>query len=88
MYEDVWNMPLGRVAEKWGVSGTTLSRVCVRLHIPAPTLGYRTKRKAGKEAIKPNFHQPHSTSALAISQQVRRVTNSGWRLVPTAVTTY
>jgi hypothetical protein len=47
LYEQVWTTPINHLAEKFGVSGSYLARVCSALNVPRPPLGYWQK-KAGK----------------------------------------
>jgi hypothetical protein len=48
LYLEVWQSPLGRLAAKLGVSGTSLKETCVKADIPVPPLGYWNKLAAGK----------------------------------------
>jgi DNA-binding response OmpR family regulator len=52
LYEEVWNAPVIRVAEKYGVSDVAIHKVCKSMSIPTPPNGYWTKLKFGKEVKK------------------------------------
>lgn len=49
LYAQVWAEPMIKVAERYGVSGTYLARVCV-LNVPRPQRGYWQKLTVGKAA--------------------------------------
>lgn len=48
MYQLVWSEPMIKVAERFGVSGSYLARVCTILNIPRPERGYWSKLAVGK----------------------------------------
>lgn len=47
LYRLVWDKPMLRVAEQFGVSSSYLARVCSQLHVPRPERGYWAKLEAG-----------------------------------------
>ena len=49
LYSEVWKMPVTKVAEKYGVSDNAIRKVCRRMNIPLPTLGYWAKKYAGQQ---------------------------------------
>ena len=53
LYQQVWNTPMERLAETYGVTGRGLSKICDRFRIPYPPRGYWAKRAAGKNVIEP-----------------------------------
>lgn len=48
LYKLVWSMPMIKVAEQFGVSGSYMARVCSILRVPRPERGYWAKLLVGK----------------------------------------
>lgn len=48
LYERVWQMPLRKLAPEFGVSDVGLGKLCRRMNIPLPGLGYWAKVEFGK----------------------------------------
>lgn len=48
LYDLVWSQPMTKVAERYGVSGSYLARVCGYLKVPRPERGYWAKLEFGK----------------------------------------
>jgi hypothetical protein len=48
LYEKVWRMAMWRLAAQYGVSGPELAKVCKRLNVPRPPVGYWAKLEAKK----------------------------------------
>lgn len=48
LYEQVWAQPLRAVAASYGLSDVGLRKICKRLGVPVPPLGYWAKVAAGK----------------------------------------
>ncbi|MES2443931.1 MAG: hypothetical protein V4574_13970 [Pseudomonadota bacterium] len=48
LYALVWELPMIRLGERFGVSGTGLAKICKRLDIPCPPRGHWMKLAAGK----------------------------------------
>lgn len=53
LYQEVWQAPMIKVAEKYGVSSSYLARVCTLLNIPRPERGYWAKIAAGHKVRVP-----------------------------------
>lgn len=53
LYELAWQVPMLRVAERFGVSSSYLARVFTELRVPRPSPGYWSKREFGKAPPKP-----------------------------------
>jgi len=43
LYEQVWSVPVSRLAPKYGISDVGLKKICRKLNVPTPPLGYWTK---------------------------------------------
>src|SRR5262249_12796206 len=50
--EEVWTMPLLKLAKKYGISDVGLKKICRKLSIPTPGLGYWAKKEAGQRVEK------------------------------------
>ncbi|ESY01399.1 hypothetical protein [Mesorhizobium sp. LNJC405B00] len=55
LYEQVWATPINHLAEKFGVSGSYLARVCEALNVPRPPVGYWQKKAVGKDKSRPEL---------------------------------
>lgn len=48
LYKKVWAQPVSVVAKQFGISGAGLAKICKRLDVPIPSLGYWAKKQHGK----------------------------------------
>lgn len=48
LYDQVWSEPVYKVAKKYGISNVGLKKVCKKLNIPTPPVGYWQKKEFGK----------------------------------------
>jgi hypothetical protein len=48
LYRLVWSEPMTKIADRFGVSGSYLARVCSLLNVPRPERGYWAKLEVGK----------------------------------------
>ena len=46
LYEEVWTTPLLKLAKTYGISDVGLKKICRKLSIPTPGLGYWAKKEA------------------------------------------
>ena len=51
LYQLVWDKPMIRLAEEFGITGNGLAKVCDRLDVPYPPRGYWAKKEAGKPVV-------------------------------------
>lgn len=51
LYALVWQRPMSRLAEEFGISGNGLAKVCDRLNVPYPPRGYWAKKEAGRPVV-------------------------------------
>lgn len=51
LYQLVWDKPMIRVAEEFGITGNGLAKVCDRLDVPYPPRGHWAKKEAGKPVV-------------------------------------
>lgn len=47
LHKEIWERPLSHVATKYGISDVGLGKICRRLGVPKPAVGYWAKREAG-----------------------------------------
>lgn len=47
LYEQVWNEPLTKVAQRYGVSDVAVAKACRKLEIPLPGRGYWARKANG-----------------------------------------
>jgi hypothetical protein len=62
LYRQVWETPMIRLGEKYGISGNGLKKICNRLDVPYPPLGYWAKLRAGKPTKVPALPEATSTT--------------------------
>ena len=53
LYEQVWKKPMTHLAKKHGISDVGLRKICRKLNIPTPTIGYWAKLQFGKKFVHP-----------------------------------
>src|SRR3989442_10452124 len=53
LYQKVWEFPLRKLAEEYGISDVGLAKVCRKLQIPLPGLGHWTKIACGHKIPRP-----------------------------------
>jgi hypothetical protein len=51
LYTLVWQRPMSRLAEEFGISGNGLAKICDRMDVPYPPRGYWAKKEAGKPVV-------------------------------------
>jgi hypothetical protein len=55
LFDEIWTEPMLRVAARYSVSSSYLSRVCARLRIPTPPPGYWLKLRASHAPPRPEL---------------------------------
>ncbi len=61
LYAEVWEKPVTKVGEKYGVSDVAIAKLCRRLRVPVPGRGYWARKAAGqtmKQTPLPPFKNP------------------------------
>jgi hypothetical protein len=53
LYEQIWASPLRTVAREYGLSDVGLAKVCKKLNIPKPGLGYWRRKERGFKVTQP-----------------------------------
>ncbi|SHN32928.1 hypothetical protein [Mucilaginibacter sp. OK098] len=68
LYDLIWSEPLLMLAKKYNISDVGLRKMCVRLNIPLPEIGYWNKVKAGKKVtIKPFIEQKTGEQSVSLA---------------------
>ncbi len=55
LYQEVWENPVTEVAKRYKMSDVNLRKICKKLDVPLPPLGYWAKIRAGKKVSKPSL---------------------------------
>src|SRR5262245_46832760 len=53
LYEQVWSKPMIALAKAYGLSNVGLAKICVRLRVPRPGLGYWERVRRGQNPKRP-----------------------------------
>lgn len=64
LYDEVWQQPVTKVAERYGVSDVMIRKVCKAMNIPVPPRGYWAKKAAGQSVEREPL--PEDTDKTAI----------------------
>jgi hypothetical protein len=48
LYAEVWQEPVSKLSNKYGVSGVMIGKICRKLKIPLPGRGYWARKQFGK----------------------------------------
>jgi hypothetical protein len=51
LYRQVWETPMSRLGDQYGITGNGLAKICERLKVPYPPRGYWAKKAAGQNVI-------------------------------------
>src|SRR5579859_7553356 len=68
LYDEVWARPIRTVAREYGLSDVGLAKICEKLHIPRPGLGYWRRKECGYESSQPPL--PELKQRFALISQV------------------
>lgn len=52
LYEEIWSEPVSKVSKRYQISDVGLRKICVKLNIPVPPVGYWAKIAAGQTVKK------------------------------------
>jgi hypothetical protein len=66
LYEAVWEKPAVRLAKEYGISDVALAKICKKLDVPKPGLGYWARKERGYKVNRPPLPMVE-TSLTAIS---------------------
>src|SRR5471032_1263950 len=57
LFDEVWEVPMNRLAQTYSLSDVGLRKICLALDIPLPPRGYWARLAAGKLSKKPKLHE-------------------------------
>ena len=68
LYDELWSKPATEVAKSYAISDSAIKKVCARLSIPKPPIGYWARKAHGYEDPKPGLpalaQEPHHVTTL------------------------
>ena len=64
LYEQVWTVPMSRLAQTYGLSDVGLAKLCKKHEIPRPPRGYWVKRQHGKSVRRPALPASSASEVL------------------------
>lgn len=67
LYQQVWQTPMSKLAEQYGISGNGLAKICRKLKIPYPGRSYWARKAAGKHVIQYQLQQPDADTPTEIT---------------------
>jgi hypothetical protein len=53
LYEAIWEKPAVQLAKEYGISDVALAKICKKLEIPKPGLGYWRRKEMGFKVTRP-----------------------------------
>lgn len=65
LHQQVWQTPMSRLANDYGITGNGLAKICDRLNVPYPPRGYWAKKAAGKNVI--TYRLPKATESTPLN---------------------
>jgi hypothetical protein len=68
LYEEVWAEAVTTVAKRYGVSDVALRKICKKLAVPLPPLGYWAKLASGRKSPIPQLPR-HSGPTEIVRQR-------------------
>lgn len=67
LYEKVWAQPVSVVAKEYGISDVGLAKMCRRLEVPIPGVGYWAKKQHGKPVEQIPLPPPPANTKLEVT---------------------
>ncbi len=67
LYRQVWETPMLRLGEQYGISGNGLKKICDRLQVPYPPPGHWAKLRAGKSVTRAPLPDPQSDTPTQVT---------------------
>lgn len=62
LYTEIWSTPAETLAERYGISGRGLGKICDRLQIPVPPRGWWAKKHAGHKVSRIPLPSPRANT--------------------------
>src|SRR5437763_355918 len=67
LYKRIWSKPTVSLAEELGISDVALGKICRRMAVPKPPIGYWRKIETGHKTEVPPLTPPGETTLLSVS---------------------
>ena len=75
LYDQVWKTPISRLAKQYGISDVGLAKICRKLKVPTPPVGYWAKVEFGKKVNRPPLPAlDHGEATEYVYTRVAKVT--------------
>ncbi len=84
LYEAIWSKPTTAVAKEYGISDVAVAKICKKLHVPKPKLGYWAKKQHSKRVRQTPLPQlqPGTPETYTIHPtQVERLPNEAQSII-------
>ena len=72
LYKEVWANPVVKVAAQYGVSDVAIHKICKKLNVPTPPLGYWAKVNAGAKVPKTSLPKTNMDLLRLLAQKLLR----------------
>src|SRR5258705_3390643 len=82
LYDEVWREPVRTVAKRYGVSDVALGKICRKLSVPLPGLGYWARVRIGQKVPRPPLPQLPDGARTEIVHERWRPRDSAPRTEP------
>lgn len=69
IYAEVWKEPVNTVAKRYGISDVALRKICEKLGVPVPPLGYWARLAAGQTPLVAKLSANHKGPTRHVRQQ-------------------
>ena len=70
LYEQVWTTPMSKLAKEYHISGNGLKKICKKLNVPFPGVGYWQRKQFGNEPPQPPL-PPLKNGPDRVTRQIR-----------------
>lgn len=64
LYEEVWSDPVSTVSKRYGLSDSGLRKICKKLGVPLPEVGYWARVRAGQQIKRPKLRKHDGPSTV------------------------
>jgi hypothetical protein len=82
LYELVWAKPTLELAKEFGISDVALSKICKKMNVPKPPLGYWQRIAADYEVTPPSLLRPDTGQLLVADIWLSIANRRSWAYEP------
>jgi hypothetical protein len=65
LFHRVWSTPVRTLAQEYGISDVALAKICKKMDVPVPGLGYWARVAMGKSRRKLRYRRPKRLPGLS-----------------------